>query len=124
MTGIIQRTNTKNNDEKCCQYAVIVVLNHENILKDPQGTSKVKSLKDNYNWKDKNFPFHYTKEAEKSLNQLINQFLLMFCLLTMFCLIKKKKKRAFTSKYDFSHKNKIIHLMITDGEKTIKKTVK
>ena len=37
---------------------------------------------------------------------------------------KKEIKRAYTSKYDFSRKNKIIHLMITDGEKTIKKTVK
>ena len=28
--------NPKNNDEKCFQYAIKVVLNHKNIVKDPQ----------------------------------------------------------------------------------------
>ena len=32
----------KNIDDKCFQYAIAVVLNHKNILKDPHRISKIK----------------------------------------------------------------------------------
>ena len=39
--------NTK--DNKCFQYAITIALNHEEIVKDPQGISKIKPFIDNYN---------------------------------------------------------------------------
>ena len=45
--------NPKNkNDDSCFQYALTVALNHQNIRKDPQRTSKSKPFIDQYNWKD------------------------------------------------------------------------
>ena len=36
----------------CFQYALTVALNHQNITNNPQGISKIKSLIDQYNWKE------------------------------------------------------------------------
>ena len=44
--------NPKINDNKWFQYAIKVVLNHENIVKDPQRLSKIKPFK--CNWKEIN----------------------------------------------------------------------
>ena len=48
--------NPKNNDEKCFQYPITVVLNHENIKKDPQRITKIEPFIDQYNWKEIDFP--------------------------------------------------------------------
>ena len=48
--------NTKNNDYKCFQYAVTLVLNLDKINKHPQRISKIKPFIDQYNWKDIDFP--------------------------------------------------------------------
>ena len=37
-------------DNKCFQYAVTVTLNHEEIKKDPQKITKIKSFINKYNW--------------------------------------------------------------------------
>ena len=47
--------NPKNNDDKCFQYALTVVLNYEEIKKDPQRISKIKPFIDQYNWKEIDF---------------------------------------------------------------------
>ena len=46
----------KNNDDKCFQYAVTAALNYQNIEKDPQIISKIKTFIHQYNWKERNFP--------------------------------------------------------------------
>ena len=38
-------------DNKCFQYAVTVVLNHEEIRKDPQRITNIKPFRNKYNWK-------------------------------------------------------------------------
>ena len=48
--------NPKNNDDKCFQYAVTLVLNLDKIKKDPQRISKIKPFIEKYNWEDINFP--------------------------------------------------------------------
>ena len=48
--------NPKNNDDKCFQYAVTLVLNLDKIKKDPQRISKIKPFIKKYNWEDINFP--------------------------------------------------------------------
>ena len=76
--------NPKNNDDKCFQYALTVALNYEQIKKGPQKISKIKPFIDQYNWKE---IFHHMEKTGKSLNQIINQLLLIFCM----CLIILKK---------------------------------
>ena len=45
---------TKNNDDKCFQYALTVALNHEQVRNNPERISKI----DQYNWKEIDFPSH------------------------------------------------------------------
>ena len=48
--------NPKNNDHKCFQYAVTLVLNLDNIDNHPERISKIKPFIDQYNRKDIDFP--------------------------------------------------------------------
>ena len=48
--------NPKNNDNKCFQYAVTLVLNLDKIQKNPQRVSKIKPFIEKYNWEDIDFP--------------------------------------------------------------------
>ena len=50
--------NSKNNDDKCFQYALTVALNYEQIKDHPERISKIKPFIDQYNWKDIDFPSH------------------------------------------------------------------
>ena len=43
-------------DNKCFQYAVTVTLNHEEIGKKPERTTKINSFKNKYKWEGINFP--------------------------------------------------------------------
>ena len=48
--------NPKNNDDKCFQYAITVVLNYQIIKNNPERISKIKPFIDQYNWKEMDFP--------------------------------------------------------------------
>ena len=48
--------NSKNNDDKCFQYAVALALNLDKIKRDSQRISKIKPFIDQYNGKDIDFP--------------------------------------------------------------------
>ena len=67
--------NPKNKDNKCFQYAVIAVLNHQKIENHPETISNFKPFIDQYNWKGKNFP-PGIKEW-KILNKIIRKLLLI-----------------------------------------------
>ena len=43
-------------DNKCFQYAITVALNYEEIKKDPQRATEIKSFINKYNWKKMNVP--------------------------------------------------------------------
>ena len=43
-------------DNKCFQYAATVVLNHEEIRKNPERITIIKPLIHEYNWEGINFP--------------------------------------------------------------------
>ena len=45
------RKPTNKKDNKCFQCAVTVALNHDEIEKDPQIMTKIKSFINKYNWK-------------------------------------------------------------------------
>ena len=55
-------------DDKFFQYPVTVALNHESIVKNPQGISKSKTFINQCKWKKVIF-FHRTKSIEKIWNK-------------------------------------------------------
>ena len=77
--------NPKNNDDKCFQYALTVALNYQQIKKILKEYQKLNHLLKNAIGKRE--IFHHTVKIGKSLNQMINQLLLIFCM----CLIILKK---------------------------------
>ena len=58
--------NPKNNDYKCFQYAVTLVLNLDKINNHLQRISKIKPFIDQYNWDEIDFP-----STSKDLNNEI-----------------------------------------------------
>ena len=60
--------NQKNNDNRCFQYAVTAVLNHEQIKKNLQRRSKIKPFIDQYNRKEIEFPSHKKDWKKFELN--------------------------------------------------------
>ena len=50
--------SSKNNDDKCFQYAATVALNYQKIKSNPERISKIKLFIERYDWKEINFPSH------------------------------------------------------------------
>ena len=48
--------NPKNKDNKCFQYSITVVLNHQNIENHPERISNIKPFVGQYNWESIEFP--------------------------------------------------------------------
>ena len=57
--------NPKNNDDKCFQYALTVVLNHKQIKNHPDRISNLKLFISQYKWKVINFPAQPSKNWKK-----------------------------------------------------------
>ena len=104
--------NPKNEkDNKCFQYALTVALNYEKIKENHQRISKIKPFIDQYNWNEIDFP-STGKDWKKfeSNNKSIALNLLYVPHNT------EKICHAYKSKYNLTSENKVILLMITDGE--------
>ena len=69
------KTNSISNKDKCFQYTVTVMLNHEEILKDLQRIT-TKPFINKYNWEGINFTSG--KDDWKKLRKMIEQLFLMF----------------------------------------------
>ena len=54
--------NSKSNDNNCFQYALSVALNYQNIKKNLQRISKIKSFINQYDWKETDFPSQPSKD--------------------------------------------------------------
>ena len=105
--------NPKNDKEdKCFQYSLPVALNYEKIKKDPQRISKIKPFIDQYNWKEIDFPSHGKDWKKFELN---NKSIALNILYVTYN--AEKIRHAYKSKYNLTHENQVILLMITDGEK-------
>ena len=70
--------NSKNEDNKCFQYSINAVLNHQNIENHPERISKIKPFIDQYNWEGIDFLAEI--KTGKSLNEIIMKLLLTFWL--------------------------------------------
>ena len=58
--------NPKISDGKCFEYALTVLLNHEQIKKDPQRISKIKPFIDQHYWKEIDFPSKDRKKFDSN----------------------------------------------------------
>ena len=67
----INPRNTKNH--RCFQYALIAVLNCQNIDHHPERIFKLRPFINNYNWKDIEFPSR--SKTGENLNKIIRQLL-------------------------------------------------
>ena len=104
--------NPKNERDKCFQYALTVALSYEQIKDHPERISKIKPFIDKCNWKEIDFP-SYSKDWKifESNNKSIALNILYVPHNT------EKIRHAYKSKYNLTHENQVILLMITDGEK-------
>ena len=103
--------NPKNKDHKCFQYATTLALNFDNINNHPEKISKIRPFINQYNWKDIDFPPTNKDWKKFELNNKVALNILYVPHNT------KKVQLAYRSKYNLTHNEQIILLMITDGEK-------
>ena len=103
--------NSKNNDDKCFQYAVILALNLDKIKKDPQRVSKIKPFIEKYNWEDIDFPSSSKDWKKFECNNEVALNILYVPSNT------KKINIAYKSKNNLTQEKQIILLIISDGQK-------
>ena len=103
--------NSKNNDDKCFQYALTLALNLDKIKKDPQRVSKIKPFIEKYNWEDIDFPSTSKDWKKLECNNEVALNILYVPDNT------KKINIAYKSKNNLTQEKQIILLMISDGQK-------
>ena len=99
-------------DNKCFQYAVTVALNHEQIKKDPQKTTKIEPFINKCNWEG--IYFHSEKDDLRKIEK--NNVTIA---LNILYAKKEKIYSAYVSKYNSIREKQVIFLMIPNREKRI-----
>ena len=110
--------NPNNNDYKCFQYAVSLVLNLNKINNHPERISKIKPFIEQCNWKDIDFPSSSKDWKKFELNNEIALNILYVLHNT------KKIEIAYKSKHNLTREKQVILLMISNGENWHYLTVK
>ena len=106
-------------DDKCFQYAVTIALNYDRIENHPERVSKVKPFINQYDWSEIIFPSHVGDWKKFELN---NKSIALNVLYVPEG--EKTIRHAYKSKYNLTHENQVILLMINNGEKWHYLTVK
>ena len=101
--------NRINKKDKCFQYAVTVMLNHEEIRTYPEKITKIKPLINKYNWEGINFPSEKDNWKKIEKNNIIA--------LNVLYVKKEKIYCAYVSKHDSNREKQGILLMISNREK-------
>ena len=89
-----------------------VALNYDEIKKNDQRINEVKPFVNKYDWSEINFPSHVGDWKKFELN---NKSIALNVLYVPEG--EKTIKHAHKSKYNLTHENQVISLMIGDGEK-------
>ena len=105
-------TNSKNEDDKCIIYATIASLNHDKIDNHPERISKLRPYINDYSWHGLEFP---AKPVDWRRFEQNNRSIALNILFVPNG--TKDIRLAYKSKYNVKHENKVILLMIGDGEK-------
>ena len=103
--------NPKNKDNKCFQYSITVVLNHQNTQNHPERISNIKPFIDKYNWEGIDFPAGKDWKRFEQNNKTITLNILF---------IPHNEKTinlGCKSKYNRKRENQVVLYMITKGEK-------
>ena len=102
--------NLINEKDKCFQYTVTIALNHEEIKKDPQKTTKIKPFINRYNWEGINFPSEKDDWKKFEKNNVT---------IALNVLYAKKEKiyPACVSKHNSNCEKQFILLMTSNREK-------
>ena len=101
------------NEDNCFQNALNDALDYQRIKKDPQKIQKIKPYISQYNWKNIQFPSN--KEDWKKFKQNNKTIALNILFVPQ---NKIEISHAYISKYNHTHENQVILLMIADdGEK-------
>ena len=95
-------------DNKCFQCAVTVALNHEQIIKDLQRITRVKSFIDKYNWEQINY------SSEKGALEKFEQNNVTIALNALYS-EKEKIYPDYVSKHNSSFEKQVLLLMIPNG---------
>ena len=104
--------NSKNNDNKCFQYALTAALKYQNSKNNPERISKKKYFIDQYNSKEISFPSHKKDWKNFELN---NKSIALNILYVPYN--TKEIRHAYKSKHNLHRENQVILFMITDGKK-------
>ena len=93
-------------DNKCFQYAVTVALNHEQIKKDPQKTTKIEPFINKCNWEG--IYFHSEKDDLRKIEK--NNVTIA---LNILYAKKEKMYPAYVSKYNSSLEKQVVVFLMT-----------
>ena len=104
--------NSKNNDDKCFQYALTLSLNHKQIKKDLKEYQKLNLFLINTIGKKIDFPTSSNSWKKFETN---NESIALNILYVLYN--TKELRHAYKSKYNLRRENQLILLMITDGKK-------
>ena len=102
--------NSKNNDDKCFQYAVTLALNLDNIDNHPERVYKIKAFIEKYNWEDIDFPSTSKdwKKFESNNEVALNILYVLYD--------TKKINIAYKPKNNITREKQVISLMISNGQ--------
>jgi len=101
--------NQQNTDEECFKWAVIAALHHEEIKKDPQRITKLRSFAELYNWEGLEFPMAIEKIGKFEKN---NSGIAVNVLFES----RNEIYIARRSDYNSKHSKQVNLLMIVDGK--------
>ena len=104
--------NSKNNDDKCFQYAVTVTLNHKQIKSHPEKISTIKPFINQYNWKEINFPSHKSDWKKFETNSKTIALNILYIPYS-----SGDIRYAHISKHNSKRENQAAFLTITDNER-------
>ena len=104
--------NPKNKDDKCFQYSITVALNHQNIENHPERISNIKPFIDQYNWEGIDFPAGIKDWKKFERNNKTIALNILFISHN-----ENTINLAYKSNYNRECENKVVLLMITNGEK-------
>ena len=105
--------NSKNKDDKCFQYSITVVLNHQNIKNHPERISNIKPFIDQYNWEGIEFPAGIKDWKKFERNNKTIALNILFVPHN-----EKTINLAYKSKYNRKRENQVVLLMITNGKQS------
>ena len=96
-------------DNKCFQNAITVPLSHEQIKKDPQRITEIKSFINKYDWEGMSYPSGKDDWKNFEKNSLTIAFNILYA-------EKEKLYPVYLSKHNSNRKKQVIILTIPNGE--------